>query len=1496
MSTPVIQDNHGGLDLDHDYSYINNGDYADAVGIRAESREGRTAGTNEIIVGNEFAESLGTITASDKVYLLSNISAPNIYQLELFDGNGFFIGGTVTFNTIAQAQTAINTVIATVGISAQYTNTSASSFTMRLYSTLATGWEYSIKSTGTDTFTFVNIVEAIPDSMEGELETIGSFDLLGDLFDWSTTNNTPASTDPIAVTGVDFSVPIQVAHDLTDIFQTGMYVDIVGVNGVPNANGRFLIEVVDNQYFNIIGTDGSLYTYIDGGIITIANVGVGAISVGQKDLSLPQWTITRLLQSKELNFSVYSPIDCDCEADNFRKSLYFTDDRNAPRVLYYRGGYDADGFLNFQNPLNDYTYGTINEQARLQAILRNTHITYVSQNIGGGSLLAGNYRYAIRGVTDSLSGTDWTPLSNPVNVYKADPSIPLKILGDQTDIATSKSNALQITGDSLDIFKYIEVAYIHYTNNSFDGAIFKRILVSQGQTSIDLLHSGNESDQQNLDIGTLNSLPTIYANARNIRIIDNRLVLSNLESVSNIDFTSFTEAITYSLDKKTIAGVGDASLGTFEYGEYQNPDNVFNNIGYMLNETYRLGYIYKLKNGSVTQPFYPGYDITINCDPTAIGRTAGLTDFDLNDGSGNVLIPYIVSEFPDLSTLVDGVPFNQLVEEIIVVRAEVENPTILYSGLMILGISGSVSYLPGGLNNDNWMFYTPSNDSPSASDIRFGEHPFDMNYAGLEIIDPARFPLSGSYPFTSTATSMSAQRRYAGLYSSDVLFGQVTPSALAGDKILNFGQAVPYNAADITTPTAALLKVWQRDLVTLYYWNTTRDFASPPQEVDVDEMQIIDRLEEKTFSATGDIFSKRLMYFTENRTPFVSVGYKEDLFSEKSPVVYVSANLTKQTAATDSGLYLMQYYRPVTDQYGLASNNSFIPTGAYFVVTEDATVTGQTLDVFGGDTFTQKQYLKHRTPYRGTSLNATNEPNEDPASSDDTTAWYLSLRGGGGGIEYYGQTRMNAQMKYYNPDDGQEPYPATSVDPLIPETSSTEQWLSRTTGDTFQYDNGYSTRNDINSYRGFDSNLLTSTDFPARIAWSDVKAQGSAQDNYRVFLPLNYKDLDLTFGEITHMENLNGRLVTLQPRKYMSQFFNTSAILTSTDGSEVITGDGAVMGRRGATLTTYGTTHKWSCVKGRSQGGNDVLFWIDTEKFMILRYGSDGAVPIGATKNIESFLGNNLQWTITQLIPTSGQGISSVWNQRYSEAIWTVRAKRTVSEWASDAIYEVGDVVAFTPAVFTTAQETGEFYTCLIDTTSGQSPDTNPLSWQVIPHTNTEYYNEFTLVWSEKKAKFICFLPILPKIYLQWLDTYLTPNPVNNLSDRLYEHDQGTYCEWYDGLVVQDAYVQSVINAQPEIGKTAEAVRYATKIVPKRVEFTTPTQESFLIDTDFTDVENVFNAPVQNDSTGTGVNTGDTSRLYGRYILAKIFMQHGVYQHIRNVIMKVRIRARTYNR
>ena len=84
----------------------------------------------------------------------------------------------------------------------------------------------------------------------------------------------------------------------------------------------------------------------------------------------------------------------------------------------------------------------------------------------------------------------------------------------------------------------------------------------------------------------------------------------------------------------------------------------------------------------------------------------------------------------------------------------------------------------------------------------------------------------------------------------------------------------------------------------------------------------------------------------------------------------------------------------------------------------------------------------------------------------------------------------------------------------------------------------------------------------------------------------------------------------------------------------------------------------------------------------------------------------------------------------------------------------------------------------------------------------------------------------------------------------------------------------------PCSGIKYEAVQVVSDTTPNRLDFTTRDHVSFLTSAEFEEREDYFYAPVKNDSTGTGLNDGDTSRLWGRYMKIKFTFAPNVFQKL----------------
>ncbi len=1437
----------GGMNQDVDLSLIPKGEYLSALNVQHITDGGNTSFAIQNTKGNLFRFQIPATTVQNKIYkILMQVGSGTLArQVTIYDAQGTSIGvvqwnddattiATTYTNFTTHAGTGLAAIIAATSPLQTYTVSASGNYAIVTLTTVA-GFEYSIKDTQGTNPTEVDVQqEAIDASITGEANIIGSYDLLGQLYIWSTSQVNLPSVLLNPITGATNAIPIVVTvanHGLSN----GQSVVISGVAGNTAANGTWIVSSVTANTFALSNSVGN-GSYTSGGIVTINVEGIGEIGVAIYNQNTDTTTYTTLIKSKEFNFRRSKQIDTYCEQNNFETSLYWTDDYNVPRVLYYSGSFITNGAIQIINPTGKYAYGSIADETKL--ILTNSLLgfTFNKQYDSGGGVLSGNWRYAVRLLTATFSATNWTELSNPINVYKASVSIPASICGDDGLTVTGKINEFIVSNLINGLFSYIELAGVNYVDGAIVGSIINRFFIDN--TTMVIQHTGTETNTTNLDVSTLNQFSFDIETAKNIDAIDSRLIVSNLTTAQEIDFSLFAQSFTHSIKRDTINNIGLGGTGN-KFGEYQDPINVFGKVGYMINDVYRFSVRFKLKaTGNLTKAFWVN-DICISTtasSPVPIPasdtarRVAGLTDWNLTATGANplVYVPYV--EFSGIykSFLINGSPASDLISEIHFERAE-RVPEILTTGAIASTIEVGMNFGSGSI---------------VANTEFVGISGFD----GSQIV----------YPGAGIDKSHTVK-----LYSPDALCVSSSLAFQSGDKVINMGASgVMQHVAE------ASLGTYQSDLSEYNGF-----FASSPQ---------VATLSSVTFLADGGgpITVGGDSYYNK----FDNAGGDSDI-RRNGYVIYSSGTSFSPGSGTDYGLYNAQYYRAKSyvssdnNKYGNRSQTIYIPTGAILTI-DNTTSTPTTKAVFGGDVFTQKTYLKHR-------------------------AGVPTSVGGGGGIAFYSQNVVNSQMiRKYGNTSGAWNYP----------NINTDLWLeSADLGPSIApYNKGYTIENGISRDVAFDPSLPNQSDLPTEIRWSDLKPQNSVIDNFRIFLPLNFKDLPLTWGEIIDHVNFNGELFTIQPRMVQRQYFNTRGTMNvgGQTPTEVLIGDGSVMSRDGQMVTTIGSFHKWSVIKGRSSQGNDTLYWINTELDKVMRMGYDGTVSIADIHGMQSFFANNLKWVIGKDTPADGQGICGVWDDRYMSTIWTIRGKRNIVPYDSSHTYVANNIISYKPIsgtapLYSTFEQTGEFYVSIVSSNTGNTPpsfgDNPTVKWIMIPHTGSilvngttyngsDYYNEFTIEFNEQKNKFTTFYSFLPKIYLQWTKTFLTPNPISNVGN-VYEHRLGAYCSWYDSGQVVDGNIELVYNQGVNSSKMFKALWWYTLIAPVRVDIFTKRHQTFMLGTDSETENNLdyYSMPVKNDiltSSNGQINSEDTTNVFGEYILIKLTFTALVFQKLVDTVIK----------
>jgi hypothetical protein len=605
------------------------------------------------------------------------------------------------------------------------------------------------------------------------------------------------------------------------------------------------------------------------------------------------------------------------------------------------------------------------------------------------------------------------------------------------------------------------------------------------------------------------------------------------------------------------------------------------------------------------------------------------------------------------------------------------------------------------------------------------------------------------------------------------------------------------------------------------------------------------------------------------------------------------------------GVIYCQLYSDQSDNIPEIRSTKYRSVGSMYITPNDTSQAQHSLTC--GDTFTQTTIIKHRFPdITESNLAIAGSSAYDVAglnlSDPSTTLIYaeeIHKVGFGSGLIVVCQNRVNANM--FTEEEDQ------SLNQIYYPRDLIKDWLTCFQFQSIQkYNDSYNADFNIRLSAYLSAGIAggANYDFPTRIMYSLKKDESGIYDEYRVFLPLNFKDLDITFGDIEHHESVNGELFTLQRRKYQLQYFNTRGTLQgSNSGVEVLIGDGSVLSRDGQTLSSYGTSHKWSVVKGSSPGGKDVIYWFNQENGLFMRFGADGTVVLSERHGMRSFSANNTRWTENQHTPTLNYGIRSVWDDRFKEAIWTfIGLRSSQGEWGtlpSNQLYAEGDTVTNNTFINYPFDGVPDVYVSL--SIHAPIPQSEPgvgndweTYWRRVDKDDPEYYSVFTIAFNELSNGFSTFYSHLPKTYLKWKNKFLSSHPTER--SEMYEHRLG-YDKWYEYEGVwkeSEPYLEGVVNPFPDQSKKFVAIQALTDNVPDRIELKTKDHESFLVATDFDAEDDAWRTPIKNDilTSQTGDPNDDTESLVGAYMRIKFKFFNGAYNKLNNLVVKVRQRLR----
>ena len=1186
-----------GLDLDSDYSNVPNGFYVDANDIKIKSDGTSNGYLIQNIEGNEFQFSIGDLQPQNKKFLIEQGTDGTAYTINLYDAYGTLLK-TATNTVFATLITAFDAALA-AGTPITYTKTTGTFNGKTQVSYVFTSipyYDYKLENTGNQ-FGFLYVVKEIVDDSEAALgakKIIKAVQGQNGVYLFSTNQAVQDSGNNV--------ISVSDANVVTDAGKTKILTAGVTLPvGVSNGS-YFRINIVGTVYNGIhiakVNNDGSL-TIVDLPFVSstgftyefyISKYGeIGFVDFETKSYNL-------VYSTTQWDFTIFYPIDSRTEVSALGfDQIYFCSKIDRIRVFYAQTtdtyAYDTTFGLTLVPPYHilrggNYDYETILVETLLQ--LQNTTSVTLETQTSGGTILAGNWRYAVSLITQNGSAeSELTNPCNPINVDNFSPNNNYNdVYGNLSNTITDKSNVLTVSGITPNTYQYIVLYGFHYANGSTLSYRIKQQLIPSDATTATIIHYGTEI----AETVAFNELQfsTNYYKAQNVELIDNRLTFSNVEQEGNIDFTEFAQSIKHNIQNQPIN----------QLGEYKNPYNVCNEVGYMVNEDYVFAIQLELYSGVTTNQVYWVDTVRINYyeqggvpfnqgNPTDNRRVAGgTTNMQISDANGiRKIYPQFIIDWDN--ALINGVLARTIIKTVKFYRAEVVNPRVIACGLLVPCVRAQNPVLTG--------YYT------GVDNVSSNPYPDDI-FPFPEFCTPAKtYP--GDYRNEWNGTSY---QNFA-LYAPDYYYLGNFFTRLIGDELI-ICSGVTRTTSLVNTPA----EKYSSD-----FGMFNGDYTVP--FVDDNPYTV----EEATYCTTGTYVDLSLSGRRFHNKIIVAPGPVQSIANTFSTmVITLATNDDIPVTRGITGAAYAYYIRPRSDQYGDLSLLKYNYTGCYQNEADCPLLTTTPAKVDkGGDTFNQYSALKQRVWNSGTKwLNA--------------------------GVAFYTQNRINSQMRV-KVGTNYNYYP-----------NGVATWLCNLEPEAINYDSGYNIygNNYINTLTPYDVNIPNVTKYGSRAVWTNEKPAGSLVDDYRIIPPLNFYDFPMADGEITAHIKVNRVLYFLQPYRFSQKYFNSEGQFQTVSGDNIVLGENAVMSRREQDLSGFGSRHKESVQLGFSESGKEVLYWVCSDFKKIMRYGADGTVAISDRNRIKTWCERTIIDAFN--INTNsclGIGISAVWNSKDKEYIVTFK-------------------------------------------------------------------------------------------------------------------------------------------------------------------------------------------------------------------------------------------------
>lgn len=143
---------------------------------------------------------------------------------------------------------------------------------------------------------------------------------------------------------------------------------------------------------------------------------------------------------------------------------------------------------------------------------------------------------------------------------------------------------------------------------------------------------------------------------------------------------------------------------------------------------------------------------------------------------------------------------------------------------------------------------------------------------------------------------------------------------------------------------------------------------------------------------------------------------------------------------------------------------------------------------------------------------------------------------------------------------------------------------------------------------------------PHRICYSQLKTDGENIDNWQIFKPVDFIDVDSKYGEITHLLTSDNTLYYWQKNAFGKLSVNERSLVKDENSNAIQLGTGGVLNRYDYLSTRYGMRPDDRAAIAAEHG----IYWIDINNKAIPAFTGNGVVNYSELCNVQNLVNQKM--------------------------------------------------------------------------------------------------------------------------------------------------------------------------------------------------------------------------------------------------------------------------------